>query len=136
MGLFENTIRKRDEIDKARERVADLNMNNNIEISGTDTVSMAQNVVRYILGRYHIKMDQVYGCDNVDDMLDLVLDPLGMMYDEVDTKDPKWKKRTDLMLGFLSDGKAVVLIPGLFGYMWMYPGVQTIKSSGAERVRS
>ncbi len=122
MGLFENTIRKRDEIDKARERVADLNMINNIEISGTDTVSMAQNVVRYILGRYHIKMDKVYGCDNVDDMLDLVLDPLGMMYDEVDTKDTRWKKRTDLMLGFLSDGKAVVLIPGLFGYMWMYPG--------------
>ncbi len=123
MGLVENNIRKRDEIDRARERVADLNMVNNIEISGTDSISAAKSVVRYILARYNIKMDDVYGCESVDDMLDLVLDPLGMMYDEVDTKDPKWKKRTDLMLGFLSDGKAVVLIPGIFGYSCLDPVV-------------
>ena len=123
MSDFENSIRKRDEVDRTRERVADLNMINNIEASGTDSVSTAQNVVSYILGRYGIKMDKVYGCDSVDEMLDLTLDPIGMMYDEVDTKDPGWKKRTDLILGFLENGKAVALIPGLFGYVWLDPEV-------------
>lgn len=122
MGIFGNIIRERDEIDRARERAADLGMINNVEAAGTDVVSAAQNAIRHILGKYGIKTEPVYGCENIDDMMNLVLDPLGMMYDEVDTRDPKWKKRTDLMLGFLPGDKAVVLVPGIFGYMWEEPG--------------
>lgn len=122
MGIFENIIRQREERDRARELAADLNMINHIETAGTDSVSAAQNVIRNILGRYGIKTEAVYGCDSIDDMMDLILDPLGMMYDEVDIKDPGWKKRTDLMLGFLEDGQVVVLVPGLFGYTWEQPG--------------
>ncbi len=122
MGIFENVIRQRDEVDRDRERTADFNMKNHMGISDMDSVSAAQNVIRYILGRYNIKMETVYGCSNIIEMMDMILDHLGMMYDEVDTRDPNWKKRTDFMLGFLSDGKAVALIPGAFGYMWLIPG--------------
>lgn len=121
MGIFENVIIKRDELDRARERTADLSMSGHLETNGSDPVNASQNVIHFILKKYNIKAETVYGCDSVESMMDLVLDPLGMMYDEVDTTDPGWKKRTDIMLGFLSDGKPVALIPGTIGYRYIDP---------------
>ncbi|OON85139.1 hypothetical protein BXO88_13825 [Oribacterium sp. C9] len=119
MGIFSNLIIQRDERDRDAEHKADLNMTNHLETSGADSLSAAQNIIHYILNRYNISAKAVYGCDTLEDMMDLILDPLGMMYDEADLKDPSWKKRNDLMLGFLCDGTAIALIPGIFGYKFI-----------------
>ena len=122
MSKHNNIIINRDDMDRAKEHSADLRLRGHLETSGSDVLSAAQNIIHYILNKYNIKAEKVYGCDSLESMIDLILDPLGMMYDEVDLTDPKWKKRTDLMLGFLSDGTPVALIPGVFSYSWLIPG--------------
>ena len=117
MGLYTETILKRDETDRAREEAAEQSLVGSKSLGAGDKDGGAQRVVHYILARYGLHADEVYGCDTVESMMDLLLDPLGMMYDDVDLTDPSWKKRTDLMLGFMEDGEAVVLIPAGLGYV-------------------
>lgn len=76
----------------------------------------AQLVVARILSKFGLEAHEVRGCDDIVEMLDLMLDPLGVIYDIVDLTDPDWIKRTQYMLGFRDDGEAVLLSPSVSGY--------------------
>ena len=63
----------------------------------------------------------MHGYGSVQEMLDLSLDPLGVIYDIVDLSDHEWMKRTEYMLAFMEDGRPVVLSPSIKGYSYRCP---------------
>lgn len=121
MGLYSEAIKERDRIDRELVKNADVRMLNRDRDIGKADGDDAKAALNYILGKFDLAADGVYGYKDTAEMLDLMLDPLGVIYEEVDLKETGWKRRSDYMLAFLEDGRAVVLIPAVYGYSYMCP---------------
>ena len=117
MGIYTEALKNRERNDLELERNAELRMMNRLDrdsqIGDTDGAFFALN---FILKKFGLAAREVHGYENMQDMLDLALDPLGIIYDIVDTSDSDWVKHTEYMLGFMEDGRAVVLSPAVRGY--------------------
>ena len=111
MGFYTDVIRERDRIDRELEKDAELCLKDSRGNSGpTEAFGGACPALKLILSRYGLAAKEVHGCRNITEMLDLTLDPLGLIYDRISLSEGAWKKRSDHMLAFLEDGKAVALI--------------------------
>ena len=122
MGLYTKTIKDRDRLDKDMVEQAELHLMNRIRNNATDkTTDGSQTAVNYILNKFSLSSREVYEYSDTFELLDQMLDPLGVMYEQVDLTDPVWKKRTEYMLGYLDNGRAVVLYPSVHGYRYYYP---------------
>ena len=53
--------------------------------------------------------------------LDTMLDPLGMMYEYAEDVTEHIKNRSEYILAFRSDGKAITIMPTLTGYRYFCP---------------
>ena len=119
MGIYTEALKKREMNDLELERNAELRMMNRLDgdsvITDADGAFFALN---FILKKFGLAAREVHGYENMQDLLDLALDPLGIIYDIVDTSDPDWVKHTEYMLGFMEDGRAVVLSPAVRGYTY------------------
>lgn len=119
MGIYTEALKNRERNDLELERNAELRMMNRLDkdsqIGDTDGAFFALN---FILKKFGLTAREVHGYENMQDLLDLALDPLGIIYDIVDTSDPDWVKHTEYMLGFMEDGRAVVLSPAIRGYSY------------------
>ncbi|MBE6039617.1 MAG: ATP-binding cassette domain-containing protein [Clostridiales bacterium] len=122
MGLYTEVIRERERKDNELVRKADYRMMHRM---GKDDPAIssggAQFVVAQILSKFGLETHEVSGCSDIVEMLDLMLDPLGVIYDAVDLTDPDWLKRTQYLLGFRDDGEAVLLSPAVSGYRYTCP---------------
>lgn len=121
MGFYSEIIRKREENNIRLEKYADesLILNDRMQrIEGE--VEDAQTAVIYLLKRFGLTVPRVPGHYTIDAMLETILDPLGMMYEEgVSVKEASRKK--EHVLAFRDDGKAVVLMPTIRGYRYFCP---------------
>jgi len=119
MGIYTESLKNRERNDLELERNAELRMKNRLDRdSGKDDSEGAFFALNFILGKFGLSANEVHGYANTQEMLDLALDPLGIIYDIVDLSDPEWLKRTEYMLGFMEDGSVVVLCPAVRGYLY------------------
>ena len=119
MGIYTESLKNRERNDLELERNAELRMRNRLDRdSGKDDSEGAFFALNFILGKFGLSANEVHGYADTQEMLDLALDPLGIIYDIVDLSDPEWLKRTEYMLGFMEDGSAVVLCPAVRGYLY------------------
>ena len=122
MGIYSDVIRKRDENNRLLEHSADRSLLEDMNIYRLeDAVEDAQTAALYILEKLGLSVDRQYGCKDIDTMIEALLDPLGVMYDFVDTVTDYSGKKTDYVLAFREDGKAVALMPSLLGYRYFCP---------------
>lgn len=122
MGLYTEVIRERERQDNALVREADYRMMHRMGKDDPDVSSdRAQLVVAKILSKFGLEAKEVRGFEDTAEMLDLMLDPLGVIYDVVDMTDPDWLNRTQYMLAFSEDGEPVMLSPAVKGYTYYFP---------------
>lgn len=121
MGLYTEQLLEREQRDSQLERQADESLFGTGKPGSFQETSIddAQGMLRYILNQWDIAADYVYGCQTLEEMLDRVLEPKGMMYEKVELEPRTWKRDTDVMLGFLKSGEAVGLFPTVFGYRYL-----------------
>ena len=120
MGLYTEQLLEREQRDRQLERQADENLfgAESPGASRETSINDAQGMLCYILNQWEIASDFVYGCQTLEEMLDRVLEPKGMMYEKVELEPGIWRRETDVMLGFLETGEAVGLFPTVFGYRY------------------
>ena len=122
MGFYTEVLRKRDRRDRELERNAENFLKNHRGMAATDEESDGLYLaLDIILDKYGLAAKKPHGCKDTTEMLDLMLDPLGVIYTRIDLTDKSWKKRTDNILAFLEDGKAVALVPAIYGYRYECP---------------
>ncbi|MBR2705655.1 MAG: ATP-binding cassette domain-containing protein [Mogibacterium sp.] len=119
MGIYTEALKNRERNDLELERNAELRMMNRLDrdpkFNDADGAFFALN---HILGKFGLSANEVHGYSGTQEMLDLALDPLAIIYDIVDLSDTEWTKRTEYILGFMEDGRAVVLSPAVRGYTY------------------
>ncbi len=133
MGLYTQQILNREQMDKQLENQADENLfqSEKRSFSRETDVDDAQGMLCYILNKWDITSEYIYGCESLEEMLNRVLEPKGIMYEMVDlNRDDQWEKSTNIMLGFLESGEAVGLFPSVIGYRYV-----CLANGKSERVR-
>ncbi|MBR3539057.1 MAG: ATP-binding cassette domain-containing protein [Eubacterium sp.] len=137
MGLYSKAIRKKEEDNQKYEQYADESLlNDKAMLKLEEGVDDAQTTVLYILGKFGIQMDRLYGLRNVDEMLEMMLDPLGMMYDYAESVETFSGARTEYILAFREDGKAVALTPTMIGYRYFCPHDASVGYASKKYCRS
>lgn len=122
MGIYSKTIRKKEDNNSKLERYADESLlNDKTMLTVEEGIEDVQTTVLYILGKFGVKAERLYGQRDVDVMLEMLLDPLGMMYDYEEQVEDFSGKRSEYILAFREDGKAVALTPSLLGYTYYCP---------------
>ena len=122
MGLYTDTIVSREENNKKIELYADESLirdENMVRIeSDMDDV---QTAILFILEKFGIRLPRQFGKTTVSGLLSSMLDPLGMMYEYSEDVEEKLKEKTEFILAFREDGKAVAITPSARGYRWFCP---------------
>ena len=122
MGFYTDVIRERDRIDRELVINADKSLRNQPgDTAAAEEAAGVFEALNLILDKYGLEANEAFGCRDINEMLDLMLDPLGVIYDTVDLTEESWKNRTEYMLGFLENGRAVALMPAVIGYRYVCP---------------
>lgn len=122
MAIYSDVIRNRDKNNRLLEEFADRSLRENKNIFRLEgDVDDAQTAVLFILEKFGVTVDRQYGLRDVDVMIDTLLDPLGMMYDYTDSVTDFSGQKSEYILAFREDGKAVALFPSLTGYRYYSP---------------
>lgn len=117
MGIYTEALKNREKNDLELERSAELKMRNHLDRDAKQTDPDGELfALNHILRKFGLPATEVHGYESVQEMLDLALDPLGIIYDIVDLGDRDWLKRNEYMLGVMEDGRTVVLSPAVRGY--------------------
>lgn len=120
MGLYTEQILEREQTDRQLEHQADENLygTGRQGFSRETSLDDAQTMLCYILNQWDISSDYVYGYQSMQEMLERVLEPKGIMYETIKLEADTWKSNTNVMLGFLESGEAIGLFPSLSGYRY------------------
>lgn len=122
MGLYTDVILQKEENNKKLEQYADESLINDVKMTRIETeIEDAQTTILYIMNKFGISLSRIFGCISVHDLLESLLDPLGMMYDYEDSVAESAAKKTEYMLAFREDGKSVAIYPSIVGYRWHCP---------------
>ena len=122
MGIYSDVIRKKEENNRILEAYADEALLKDASIRRLEReVDDVQSALFYILEKFNLSVSRTYGYRSTEDLLEAVLDPLGMMYYKSDDIMEEIRDRTEYILAFRSDGKAVALTPSFLGYRWYCP---------------
>lgn len=122
MGQYNQIINNREENNRKLEQNADEMMRkdqNTIRIE-TDTDD-AQSAVLYIIERFGMTAERLYGFSSIPMLLNTLLDPLGVMFEYTEDLFSHTKKKAEYILAFREDGKAVALTPEVNGYRYYCP---------------
>lgn len=128
MGLYTKSILKRENYEKELECEAEESLFNAKEKSVPKSkMESLYDAVKYILNIFKIKFQPLKNCKDSSELFESTFEPLGIMYDAVSLSEQEWKKRHEYMIGFLEDGRAVVLTPTLLGYCYISPDTEKKK---------
>lgn len=125
MGTFTKSILERERYTRQQEKLAEkvLNNTNKTDFDYKNNLETVCNAIKYILEIFNIKISSLKIYQDILDLFESNLEPLGVMYEKISLRQSSWKKRSEYMIGFLENGRAVVLIPSLFGYYYFSPGL-------------
>ena len=122
MGLYTDSIRKREENNKKLEKYADEALIRNRKmLLVEEDIDDVQTALIYLLECFGLTVSRIPGQQSVQSLMGILLDPLGMMYEERPSVNEASRSRTLYLLAFRNDGKAVVLKPSAFGYRYFCP---------------
>ena len=122
MGLYTDTIKEREDNNVRLEQAADDSLLKDRHIQPIeDEIDDAQTTLLYILSHFGITPVRLYGFYEISPLLDTILDPLGMMYDYKDDTAEACRKKTEYIMAFREDGKAVAIMPTQVGYRYYCP---------------
>ena len=122
MGLYTDSIRKREENNRKLEKYADEALIRNREMLRVEEdIDDIQTALLYLLECFGLSVSRIPKQQSVQMLMGTLLDPLGMMYEERPSVVEASRSRTEYLLAFRSDGKAVVLMPSLWGYRYFCP---------------
>ena len=122
MGLYTENIVKREENNKMLEQYADdALLNDHSMLRVEEDIEDVQSALLYMLERFGLRVTRIPRQPSVESLLETMLDPLGMMYEEKSTVAEACQKRSEYVLAFRHDGKAVVLMPTITGYRYFCP---------------
>ncbi len=122
MGLYTETIIKKEQNNKNIEKFADESLLQDKQmVRFENEMDDVQSAVLYIMEKFGKTIPRQFGHRQIGTLLDSMLDPLGMMYDYYDSVEKVSNKKTEYILAFREDGKAVALTPSIIGYRWFCP---------------
>lgn len=122
MGLYTDTIVKREENNRKIEQYADDALLRDHSVARVENeMDEVQTVILYIFNKFGIALPRQFGHTGVMGLLRTMLDPLGMMYEHYESAEELIKKKTEYILAFREDGKPVAITPSFFGYRWYCP---------------
>lgn len=136
MRLYGEIINKREDNNKRLEYDADQSLlldRQTLRIE--NEVDDAQTAALYILERFGVPAERIYGIHSIPALLDTILDPHGMMYDYAEDVEEPGKTKSEYIMAFREDGKAVVLMPSPTGYRYYCPS-DSSKGYATRRFRS
>ncbi len=123
MGIYTDILKERESNNRRMVELGNeiLDEKNGFT-SEYDTMGEAQLVIHGILRHFGEKNQKwLSGQNDMISMLDCMLDPLYIMYEEVELTDNILQQRTDYILAFTEDGHALELSPFLVGYRYKCP---------------
>ncbi len=136
MGLYTEVIREKEEQNKAYEAYADEALMNDRRMRKLEKdTDDAQSALLYILGKFGVTVPRIYGAYGLEDLLESVLDPMGMMYRRSDSVMEAGQNHNEYILAFRQDGKAVAITPSFIGYWWYCPHESRSGYAGREYLR-
>ena len=121
MELYTESIRKKEENNIKLEKNADESLIRNRSLrqpEGNEDVRMA---LSFLLETFGIHVSVIPQELSVEKMMETVLDPLGMMYEERASVIEASRDRAEYLLAFRKDGRAVILMPTIRGYRFFCP---------------
>ena len=122
MGLYTENIVKREENNIKLEQYADdALIQNHKMLRLEENIEDVQSALIYILERFGVSVSRITGQQTTESLLETMLDPLGMMYEERESVQKVSRSRTENILAFREDGKAVALMPTIQGYRYYCP---------------
>ena len=122
MGLYTEYIRKKEENNNRLEQYADEALLKDEKMRRMESeMDDVQTALIYILDKFKITITRQVSFRTVDSLLEATLDPLDMMYRYGEAPVNEVRDRTEYILAFRQDGKAVALTPSLAGYRWYCP---------------
>ena len=122
MGMYDEIIKRREENNIRLEQNADQSLKEDRRVLIIENeVDDAQSALQYILGRFGIVTDRIYGSNSISSLMETILDPIGIMYEHVENTGEECKEKTKYILAFREDGKAVAIMPTWMGYRYYCP---------------
>ena len=86
MGIYTEIIIKKEENNRRLEQYADDSLKLDVEMHRLEnSVDDAETALLFILNRFGLTVRRVFCQTSIDEMLETLLDPLGMMYDYEDS---------------------------------------------------
>jgi len=71
--------------------------------------------IAYILNSMDIKVIESEMPNNVDELVEMMFNPVGVMYEKIDISNGAWKKCSQELLAFTEEGFPVIITNSLFG---------------------
>ena len=122
MGLYTDTIVKREENNRKIEQYADDSLTTDRSMRRIESeMDDIETAALYILDKFGIRLSRQFGQTSIAGLLNSMLDPLGMMYEYFESAEEKITGRTEYILAIREDGKAVAITPSFRGYRWFCP---------------
>ena len=125
MGIYSDTLKRREQNNAILYDLGSRNLYDEHDISKKfeyDSLIEAQVVLHDILKRFNIdNLELIEESKSITNLLDCVLDPLYIMYEEVELTDEILRQRTDYILAFSEEGHAYMLSPAVIGYRYRCP---------------
>ena len=122
MGLYTKDIVKKEENNIRQEQYADESLIRNRKMrQPDDDIEDVKMALVYLLERFGIRIAGIPQERSVEKLIETILDPLGMMYEEKRSVIEASRNRAEYVLAFQKDGKAVILMPTARGYRFYCP---------------
>ncbi len=122
MGLYTKEIIKKEENNIRLEQYADESLIRNRRMRRLEEdVEDVRMALAYLLEMFGIQVTGIHRERSVEKLMETILDPLGMMYEEKESVIEASRDRTEYLLAFRKDGKAVILMPTIRGYRFYCP---------------
>ncbi len=122
MGLYTDNIIKKEENNIRLEQYADESLIRNRKMRRLEEdVEDVRIALVYLLEEFGIQVSGVLQESSVEKLMETILDPLGMMYEEKASVIEASRGRAEYLLAFRKDGKAVVIMPTIRGYRYYCP---------------
>ena len=122
MGLYTKNIIQKEENNIKMEAYADESLIHNRKMRRIEEdIEDFQMALLYLLKHFGFSVSMVSRERTVRSLMETILDPLGMMYEERKSVIEAARSRSEYLLAFRQDGKAVVLMPTMTGYHYYCP---------------
>lgn len=123
MGLYTESIKKKIKKDAEAVRKADAMLLHEFvpDSDSRDNLSDLRDIIDHVLAAYGRTSAYNDAVNDPDELMEYVLEPVGILYEKIDMTDPSWKDNTDFIIAFLEDGSPILITQSLFGHRYECP---------------